>query len=181
MASNWERQLQQLETATSRDIPAGMEMDVETSELREGWTALVRLLEEADRETPIPELTVSRRPGGSRYGIGWIVVVATLAASVLIAFTVGWHFAGRSRTPITETPVEAPGEKTLEVVAVEPNESAPPAGSMGKYGWDDDLDDSFEQLTQQIASFHGSGYVTDSPYGALDDRIESLREKMDEL
>jgi hypothetical protein len=184
MQSDWQQQLRQIETATAHELSPDAPTDAETVELREGWTALARLLEDADRSSPLPELTLPSPKNRSRRALTLIA----LAAAVLIAATVGWRIVGRSAAPETDVAVNVPEESAPEPLP--PDREGGPAEPDGDVGsnvlvtddsWEDGLDDRLDDLTQQIAGIQGNGFLLDSPFQLLDERIGELREKMDDL
>jgi hypothetical protein len=177
MQSDWQQQLRQIETATTRELSSDVPTDAETVELREGWTALARLLEDADRSSPLPELTLPSPKNRSRRALTLIA----LAAAVLIAATVGWRIVGRSAAPETDVAVNVPEESAPEPL---PPEREGDVGSnvlVTDDSWEDGLDDRLDDLTQQIAGIQSNGFLLDSPFQLLDERIGELREKMDDL
>jgi hypothetical protein len=184
MQSDWEQQLRQIETATTSELSPDAQMDAETVELREGWTALVRLLEDADQNSRIPELMLPRPRNRLRRALTW----AAVAAAILIALTVGWRLAGRSAAPGIDVVVEVPEESASEPLSPERDGGpAEPDGGVDSNvlvaddSWDDGLDDRLDDLTQQIAGVQGNGFLLDSPFQLLDERIGELLEKMDDL
>ena len=184
MQSDWQQQLRQIETATTREGSSDTPADAETVELREGWTALVQLLDDADRGAALPELTLPSPKSRSRRALTLIA----LAAALLIAATVGWRILGRSAAPGIDVVVEVPEESASEPSSPERDDGpAEPDGGVGSNvlvaddSWDDGLDDRLDDLTQQIAGIQGNGFLLDSPFQLLDERIGELREKMDDL
>ncbi|MCL4205918.1 MAG: hypothetical protein KJ000_25825 [Pirellulaceae bacterium] len=184
MQSDWQQQLRQIETATTPELSSDAKMDAETVELREGWTALVRLLDEADQSSPIPELTLPRPANRFRRAL----TLAALAAAVLVAATVAWRLVGRFDAPGTDVVVEIPGESVPQRSPTEhdgsPTEPNAGVGSnvlVADDSWDDGLDERLDDLTQQIAGIQGNGLLLDSPFQSLDERIGELRDKMDDL
>jgi hypothetical protein len=177
MQSDWQQQLRQIETATAHELSPDAPTDAETVELREGWTALARLLEDADRSSPLPELTLPSPKNRSRRALTLIA----LAAAVLIAATVGWRIVGRSAAPETDVAVNVPEESAPEPLPPEREDGVGSNVLVADDSWEDGLDDRLDHLTQQIAGIQGNGFLLDSPFQLLDERIGELREKMDDL
>jgi hypothetical protein len=178
MEPNLERELRQLDEATTRDLPADAKLDPETAELREGWSALVRLLEDADATMPAAPIALEgRRQGARRRGV---LVLLAVAASLLVSLGVVWHLRARFQPAVTDIRSKEPASPT-ETVAVDFNAAEAASERDAEFSWDDDLDARFEEITQQIAAFYDNSHLHGSPYQVLDAELDTMREAMDEL
>jgi hypothetical protein len=181
METHEKQRLQQIETATSRDPPSDEIRDEETAELREGWTTLVRLLEDADRVQAMPGLVLPEQTPATVVWHLRLGTLAALAAGLMIAVTASW---------LWRSPEQASSSRWLSVVPVpevsrselpDSGHALPPADSTIDDRWDDDLDDRLDDLSQQIAGFHGNGYLLDAPFHWLSEQIGELHEEIEEL
>lgn len=154
--------MRKMEQATARAGAPQSELDAETAQLRDAWTALGRLLETAAPLQGPPFGRWSRRPPSRRRY--WLLTVAVaLAASLLVGAVATWMWraagsSGRSGTTpqtaqsdvkvalpqkVVKTPVRRPIQAPSQQQAA-PSESEPK--------WDDSLDEQLAQVGRQVIS-----------------------------
>src|SRR5688572_18754767 len=114
-------ELEQIELVTARGATAGEPSNGENVELREGWLALTQLIEQADAASDFDEQAflakvsnaVERTSPAPRRG--WLVLLGTLAASILVCVLAGGYLAsqrwGQGNSPVVQGEKPHPAEK----------------------------------------------------------------------
>lgn len=181
--SETSRDLQaELERATTRRLPADVELSKDAAELREGWLALGQLLEASDRsfdprqllekiETRAPssdtvDVVSPREPriasshGAWKRRLAAIVAASLLAAAGLAAWW-SWNVTIRepSVVPVARQPV------------VEQNGSDDP---VPETAWDDSFDEQLAVTHERIWQVRATSTVSEA-------RIETLRQAVEQF
>ena len=146
---------QQLERATARGRCDDGELDPETAQLREAWTALDRLLTavEPDSQSALGRWS---RPPTSRPRRRFLLPAVALAASLVVgaAATWMWWGAGLPGGDAPQTARSDAGRAAPEptVVTKAPANAVAPAASAHDPNpkWDDPLDEQLARLGQEV-------------------------------
>lgn len=184
---NTSDELKQLELATSSAPEQNLE--AETAELREGWRALTKALEQSggrfDEGALLSKLQreVSASPLRAEtndQGRGWIVVAAllggTVAASLLLMVALAGGFFGRQ--PIAKpTKTSTPQQNNLAVKTA-------PSGINESDGstpsWDDPLDSQISVAAAQMQTFQKPALPLDASISTLNYQLRQMAQDLDE-
>lgn len=174
---------QQLEQATSRDLPASLHLDDETRQLQEGWLALGRALEQSrgdfDADALVKQLqaevvsasAVERQqpPAATTW---WIMLLGTaLALTMMLALF-------RSlKTVDSQPPIASQPSHASDQVAGTPDEPANAADE--PLAWSDPLDTQIDEATEQVQSLIAQVPTLDDSLSGLSEQMQSLASEFD--
>jgi len=160
-----------LTTATASKLPDEAMPDEETAELREGWLSLTELLHAADDKFRPDEVLVplQRR---NRARMIRRLAAAALAASLLIALTVGLHYFAATVPNGSPAPPRQVATHDTEQPVVEPDltNDIP--------DWDDTFDEQLALAGQQVSQVRESWRSPDVSYDVLVDQLYEMEEEI---
>jgi hypothetical protein len=164
-SKRWQTQLEQ---ATARCTMPEQAGDAETAELREGWTALTRLLEAADSDFDAVSVTGLVAPVARSTRRLWATLVS-LAAALLLAVTAGWAWQRYHRVAAPESPQFVESRPQPQPIA-----PAVVATEFGDLVWNDSWDEKLARIDQAIVGLDTSTTTADSAVNVLDSALRSF-------
>jgi hypothetical protein len=129
----------------------------------------------------MPELILPEQVPDAAVWHNRLATLAALAAGLMIVVTASWLWRSAELVSSSRWLSVVPAPEVSRSELPDSVQALPPANSTIDDRWDDDLDDRLDDLSQQIAGFHGNGYLLDAPFHWLSEQIGELHEKIEEL
>jgi hypothetical protein len=183
---------QQLETATSRSLPAGAPLDGETSALRDGFMSLGRALEGAaadfDEAALIARVqSACRRDSAvdvpsrnmARY---WpLLLSGALAASALVAvlrIVANWPTANDAFVGAPQSPTQTNEQPQDSRPQFADDGPSAPNSSTSALAWDDPLDEEIAAAEVGLADLSGRLIGIDGALSNMNQTLEALSDDL---
>jgi sirohydrochlorin ferrochelatase len=169
---------QQLEHATSRELPADVQLDDRARSLREGWLALGRAVERSGSEFDSDALTArlqaelatiqpaeaARQQANASW---WAVLLGTaLALTMLIAAIRSLNNDG-GQLPVANHPAAIGEPRTITST-----NSAVEEAALG--AWSDPLDEELDKASEVVQSLVAGPPTIDDSLSGLSEQLQSL-------
>ena len=165
----------QLEWATSRELPADADLDAESTALRESWLAFTQLMDAIDRDEEGHEVVEANGTAASSSG-RWLLASMSIAATLLLAVALLWMLNQPSDT----------AHRTPPVATVNPEQLKPQTSVVqsdtdgvadGLYAWDDSLDEEIALAEDALIYIRQHGSTLDDRFDSLYDEIEEIEDE----
>ena len=175
---------QQMERATAAGDRIDDTLDAETASLREGWLALGKLIEAAQKETAGPpelQYPAESEPSHRKKIVGpkVLAAIATVAVSLLVAAVATLSFVANRPDAVTDGPEIArakhdvsPANVSTELVQSQ-NQNG--GAHVDEFAWDSALDEEIAAAGQKMQRIQADWYASSDASSSIYHRMEQMR------
>ncbi len=174
---------QQLEHATSRELPADVQLDDETRSLREGWLALGRAVERSNGEFDAGALAArlqaelvtvqpaesARKQANSSW---WTVLLGTALALTMMVAAIRSLNNDSGQLPVTNNPIQQD-----ETIAIAPTDAVVDETALA--AWSDPLDEELDKASEVVQSLVSQPLTIDDSLSGLSEQLQSLASELE--